>query len=223
MHDEVAVRLLNRGTDAAEQAQSFGEVELAAVAVAIDRLTLDVLHHQERQAVVGRSAVDQRRDVRMLEPGQHASLTVEAGEDLAGIEPGTEQLDRDLLVEGAVGAFGEVDVPHAARTDPSHQAPRTDLLADLGIRGGLASRRRPEELSGALVGVEQRVDLGAQRDVTCAGSFEVVVALAPTQFDRLFEETLDPGGIRHRPAPRRSARGRARRGRSASAVRRSAR
>ena len=78
MHDEVAVRVRDRGADLQQQGESRAHVELARVAIARDRLALDVFEREIRRAVVGDAAVVQLRDVRMHEPREDLALAQEA-------------------------------------------------------------------------------------------------------------------------------------------------
>ena len=81
---EAAVRVAHRPAHDQEQAQPIGHRQPARVAVAVDRHALHVLHDQVRQAVVGRAAVEQAGDVRVLEPGQDLALGPELAHPFAG-------------------------------------------------------------------------------------------------------------------------------------------
>src|SRR5262249_5289938 len=86
-------------------------------------------HCHPGTSVVGRSAVDQPRDSRMLEPRENLALLPEAGEHLVGVEPALDQLERDGLLEMTIGPRGAADRPHAAPSDLALDAPWTDALA----------------------------------------------------------------------------------------------
>ena len=110
-----------------------------------DRLPLDVLHHQVGLAVLGRSAVEHRGDVRMLEARQDLSLLAEAPIEVLGVAPAPDQLQRDDLAERIVVAHGPVDRAHAAVRDGVEDLVGTDPLpAGIG----------PARVFGAAVGVE---------------------------------------------------------------------
>ena len=51
------------------------------LSIAIDPIALDVLHHEVGQSVVGRSAVEQARDVRVFEGCQDLPLVLETAQD----------------------------------------------------------------------------------------------------------------------------------------------
>ena len=85
---------------------------------------LDVLHHDEGLPVLGRAAVEQPRDVLVLEGRQELTLGHESargfGADLV------HQLDRDALLVGLVGPRCEVHGAHSAAADLALQAVGTD-------------------------------------------------------------------------------------------------
>ena len=75
MDDEVLVRVLHRVADRAEQLEPLARRQLPASSqYSVDRLAVDVLHHEVGLPVVGRAAVEEPRDVRVLEPGQDLPL-----------------------------------------------------------------------------------------------------------------------------------------------------
>ena len=78
---------------------------------------VDVLHDEVGQAVVGRAAVEQARDVRVLERGEDLPLGAKRASMQLGVQPRRHDLDRHPLRELAVGALGQVDRAHAAAAD----------------------------------------------------------------------------------------------------------
>ena len=103
MDDEVLVRVGHGCADFAEQIEPLLVCELMAVAIGRKRLALDVFHDEVGQAVVGRAAIDQPRDVRMIELRQNLALVAEAAQDVVRIEPALDELDRDFLPVLVVG------------------------------------------------------------------------------------------------------------------------
>ncbi len=77
----------------------------------------DVLHDEIRQAVLGRVAVQQARDVRVIEAREDLPLVAEAAQHGLRIHAALDELDRDLLLVLPVGAPGEIDRAHAAAAD----------------------------------------------------------------------------------------------------------
>ena len=64
----------DRGADDAKELEALAHRQVATVAVAVERLALDVLHDEVGQPVVGGAAVEQPGDVGMLEAGQDLPL-----------------------------------------------------------------------------------------------------------------------------------------------------
>jgi len=142
-------------------------------------LTLDVLHHHVRHSLVGGAAVDQPRDVGMVERGENPPLFRESCLETR-IEQGSgHDLDGDVLLEGPVRARREVDDAHAAAADLSQRAVLADqtALQFLPVNGledgppriGAGERRRLQELARRLVGAEQLFDFAPHLGVGCAG------------------------------------------------------
>src|SRR5690606_39814328 len=61
------------------------------------------------------------------------ALAVEAAEHLVGVHPALDELEGDLLLEGAVGALGEVDRAHPAAPQLAHDPVRPDGRAQRGV------------------------------------------------------------------------------------------
>ena len=128
MHDEVAVRRRDRVAAVLQELEARLDGETPRPAVLRDRLALDELHHEVRPPVLGRAAVEEPRDVRVLEAREDAPLAGEAREDFVRRHAASQELDRDALVEEAVGALGEEDLAHAAAPEPAEHAVGTDAL-----------------------------------------------------------------------------------------------
>ena len=67
-----------------------------------------------------RAAVEQARDVRMVEAGQDLPFALEAPDDLGRGSPTMDQLERHLLFELTVGALGQEDGAHPAAPERLH-------------------------------------------------------------------------------------------------------
>ena len=111
----------------------LGVAELLGVAVLVDGLALDELHHVVRQAVVGRAAIEQARDVGMIEAGQDLPLVPESPQDEIGIHAPLDDLDGDLLPEMIVSANSPVHRPHAPAADLFDDAVGPNAPSDGGI------------------------------------------------------------------------------------------
>ena len=121
VHDEVRCACCTARRRRAKR-RSRARREAVLVAVAVDRLAVDVLHDEVRLAVVGHAAVEQPRDVRMIERREDLSLGAEAVASMSASEPAAQQLERDLLLELSVGALGEEDAPMPAAAELADDA-----------------------------------------------------------------------------------------------------
>ena len=119
MGDEVLVRVVDRGRDLAEQLQPGADREGQALAPAVDRLARHVLHDEVRPAVGRCPGIVETGDAGVLEAPQDVLLETEAAQHVVGVEAAADELHRHALVELAVGAHREVDLPHAAAANPS--------------------------------------------------------------------------------------------------------
>ena len=129
-----------------------------------DRLSLDQLQDEVRTPVRG-PAVEQPRDVRVVEAGEHLSLLHEAPPDPLGVDALAQQLQGDALLELPVAPLGDPDLAHAAAPEQRDEDVRADRLARraVGLRPGSAgsalsrgaysaapaSRKAPAALSAA--------------------------------------------------------------------------
>ena len=142
MDDQVLVRAVHRRAHDLEQPQPLLDAERARIAIDVDRLAVDILHDDVRRAVGGRAAVEQPRDVRMIERRQDLAFELQPALHLARQQPAPHQLDRDLLLELLVGALGEEHLAHAAAAEAAHDAIGADALAGEVDRRVLGSLRR---------------------------------------------------------------------------------
>ena len=161
VHDEVLVGVLDGTAYGAEDLQALRNRQLLRVAIAVDRLTLDVFEDEVGHALLGRPAVEQPRHVGMVEGGQDLPLAAEAGEQLGRLG-GVGDLDRHPPLELIVVAHGQEDTAHA---------PLPQLADDpIGARAGAHGRRRAQhrrgrphdlvrELGGITAGGDQGLDL----------------------------------------------------------------
>ncbi len=78
MNDEILMGVGNRGTNLPEELEPGVVVELLRVAKFEQRPARYVLHHEVGKAVGGRSAVNQPRNVGMVELRQNLPLVPEA-------------------------------------------------------------------------------------------------------------------------------------------------
>jgi len=111
---QALVRRMHGGTNRLKQAQARRNVEHLAVAVLVDRNSVDVFHDDVGAAIGECAAVDQVRDIRMIQLGEDLALDLEPGLHAAREHAATHDLDGHPLLELFVGALGEIDFAHAA-------------------------------------------------------------------------------------------------------------
>jgi hypothetical protein len=117
----------------------------------------------------------QAGDVRMVQAGEDASLPIEAVQQVALIETGSQRLDRDLLAKQLVDSSRQEDDAHSTPADFADD--RVDAKTAACPRGETLGNRRQrrtlEKRSRAIVGREQIVDfapdvvVGARREHEC--------------------------------------------------------
>ena len=95
-----------------------------------DRLAVDKLHDQKRPAIGGRTAINQARNIRMVERGEYLPLRLEALDQARLIPTAAHQLDRHILVEFGIVAASFKHQPHAAARDLGHDFVGADSLTD---------------------------------------------------------------------------------------------
>lgn len=109
-------------------------------AVVGQRHAVDVFHHEIRLTVRGVAAVEQARDIGMVEVGEDLPLAPHSIGRITGRDA-AQQLDRDAPFERIVDALGEEHRAHAAAADLAHEAPGPEPLLqrrDRHARGRLA-------------------------------------------------------------------------------------
>jgi hypothetical protein len=104
-----------------EELQPRRRLQVARVGVIDERSALDELHHQIRQAVRRAAAVEQARDVRVIQAGEDLPFGAEPPHDRLGVHSALEDLQGDALVEDVVVAHGQEDRAHAALAELAHE------------------------------------------------------------------------------------------------------
>jgi hypothetical protein len=167
MHHQVGVRMPDRARDLQEQAQPPGQVELAALAPAVDALALHQLDREIGLAVGRQPGVVEPGDVRMVQGGQDLALARQPLGQPGPAPVAVGQLQRDLAALQHVGALGQPHGRHAAFAEQAQQPVGTDplrpLVADRAVRrvqgevGGLDPRQgRQRFLQRGTVGMRQQ-------------------------------------------------------------------
>ena len=204
VHHQVCVRGLHRAADAQEQLQPLAQAGLAGAAPGVQRLPLDQLHHQVREAGRGGAAVVQVGDVGMAQPGQDAPL---GGQALgaARVRQPVQKLHRHLALVQAVGALGPVHHAHAAGTQALAQPPRAEHVARLQLGRGHARQqavqRRTRALQRHRLRAQQLQRLADQRRVAGTPGQLLVPGLGRQVAHRIEQVAQLPPAFLAHPAP----------------------
>ena len=78
MNNPVLMCMVNGRANCLEQPQAVRDRQPVMITIARDRLAIDVLHHEIRIPVFGIAAVEQPRDVGMIEVRQDLTFATEA-------------------------------------------------------------------------------------------------------------------------------------------------
>src|SRR5256885_3349659 len=113
--------------DIEEQPDASVDTQVLSVAMAIDRLAIDVLENQKRLARRCYAGVEETRDVRMREPREQHAFAREALFAAAG-KRDVKELHGHAAVEPAVASLGKPNGAHAAVSDRRDQRVRADSL-----------------------------------------------------------------------------------------------
>ena len=114
---------------------------LSRVAERRDRLAGDELHHEERPSGGGGAGVEHLGDVGVVHHRQGLALLLEAGDDLLGVHPQLDDLERDAP-RHRLALLGQEDGAEAARADHLEQRVTADHRAGAFGEGGEAERRQ---------------------------------------------------------------------------------
>lgn len=135
VHDQVAVREVQRRADLAQQLQPLRQRRAGGPGV--QRASVDEGHDEVGPARGRGAAVQQPRDVRVLQRRQDLAL---AGQQL-GRRLAAQQLDGGALLVEAVGALGREHAAHAALAQLAGQPPGPQAVAGLQLAGGELPQR----------------------------------------------------------------------------------
>jgi hypothetical protein len=205
VHDEVLVRVLHCVAHGEQQSDARADVEAMTIAIGIDRLAFDELHHEIRLPALRRAAVDEARDVGVLERGESLTLAAEAPQDLVGVHAALDDLERDALHEFTVGARREVDDAHAAARETALESIAPDRAADHVVLRRIRDRARVrgqqhevgaesgllQESADAIGMPEERNELDEERRLVAAQSRRGRRALVLRQRGDLEQDLLD--------------------------------
>ncbi len=116
MHDEILVGIMNRRANRLKQLQPRIDIEPVRIAKDIDGHAVDIFHDDIGAAVGQGAAVQEMRNIRMIELGQYLALQLEAR--VHGDRKGAamHDLDGNLLFELGIGSLGKINLAHPAGT-----------------------------------------------------------------------------------------------------------
>ncbi len=117
-----------RAANLAEDLQARLYRQRLRAAIPVDRLSRDVLQHQEGRPIRRSARIQKPRDVGVFERAQDAPFAVEAPTQLRRGQLRADQLDGDGLGKCAVVAAGAIHSAHAAAPDLCLDAPGTDAF-----------------------------------------------------------------------------------------------
>jgi hypothetical protein len=217
VHHQIAVGILDGVAHREEETETAIERKPAAVAVSVDRLALHVLHGEPWQAFAGDAAVQQLRDVRMVQRGEDLALLEKSADQVGIVHAPAEELQGDALPVLVVRPLGHVDHAHAAAAGLTEDAVRTDAHA-LRRGLGLGLSQAHQRIDGAgpaarkhVLGSRERhhqpLHCRLQLRVRLAPRGQVCRARRRVEREHRVEQRLNglpafPGdGIRHASAP----------------------
>ena len=119
MDDALLVGVLHGLAVMDEQLQPFPGGQLILVAEVGDVDAAHQLHDEIGPARFGGAGIKNARDVGMVHQGQGLPLGLKAGDDLAGVHAGLDDLDGDLAAHRVL-LLGYEDQPHTAFADLLH-------------------------------------------------------------------------------------------------------
>ena len=128
MHDQIAVRVRDGREYVEEQPDALFDIQAVLIAIRVDALAAYVFEDEVRLSIPLDTGIEQSRDVRMLQAGEHAALARKALLRRVPDESEVQQLDRDLSFESAVAAMCEPHGAHAAEAENPIQRVRAEAL-----------------------------------------------------------------------------------------------
>jgi hypothetical protein len=107
------------------------------------------------------AAIEETGDGRVIELGEYLPFATEAHRGVVTVETAAHELERDDLIELAIGALGPVHDAHASSAELVEHAIRTDTSTDIERTFiGAASRRHRPAAQPCLSAVTQEVACG---------------------------------------------------------------
>ncbi len=160
MNHQMLMSVVDREADEPKQFETLADVQPAFAAVDVDGRTIDILHRDVRPAVLAGAAIDQPRDVGMVEGCENPALVLEAAEQNRVRRPAND-LERGPLTKLLADALGEIHRSHATAAEQPHDRPTANRVSwfkgrwqervgDGALTRGHHERRRLEPLPDSL-------------------------------------------------------------------------
>ena len=173
MDDAVLVRELHCARHLSDEPEARLERQLAGPAMLGDRHARDVLHDEVRLSDRRHATVEEGDDVRVLERREDLAFGAKPAGGVARTHGRTGDLDRDPVLEEAIGTLGEVDAAHTPFADEVDETILADRRPDahsIGCRAALVlvgvaeqgALGSVQEIAESIVRLEQRLDFGAE-------------------------------------------------------------
>ena len=194
MDDPLLVGVLHGLADRDGQLEPLAKRQPALVAELGDRDALDQLHHEVGASLLGGAGVEHLGDVGVVHQGQRLAFRTEAGQDLAAVHAGLDELQRHRAPH-RLGLLGHVDRAHPTLADRLEELVGADhragVLVICRIDGGAIPLLEPyapegrwvnrggllEEAADQRVRRQQPIHLAAQVSVAAAGLGQIGGAL----------------------------------------------
>src|SRR5262249_4308596 len=128
MHDQVGVRVRHCIEHILEKPDPRLNMQLAHVAVAINRLALNVLQNEIGLARSRYSSVQKIRNVGMREPPEYGAFPLKAFLASVANQSDIQELDSRTPREPSIGPLGQPDTSHSPLPDLRDQHVRPDRL-----------------------------------------------------------------------------------------------
>src|SRR5438128_2121297 len=139
MDDQVLMRVLNRRANRAKELKPFSSIELVCIRILNNWLARDILHDEVRQVGFGSPAVEQSRDVWMIQVRKYLTFVAKTLDDEIRVHAALDELDGYAFGEVLVIALSQIDGAHAAASNLANNFVEPDALTDhrpaIGLSG----------------------------------------------------------------------------------------
>ncbi len=193
VHDQIAVRVLDRTADVDEQRQALARAQALAFAMRKKIVAADEFEGEKRRPGRRESGIEQLRDVRVLQPRQDALLAQKTPALVRSVHVDAQQLQCDGLRAAGQFALGLEHAGHAAGADEAAHAIAGDGRCGIG---GAAGKLGQPLRDAALQRIEIRrvaeglADERAQGRVRAVAA-QPVLALVGGHLEQVVEQRFD--------------------------------